>query len=113
MTCHAATKFTRLRLKYDSLLPSLAFNLRSRHYDTAYAILTNDKMLTWIEKLRTGVPLVPMLVGGQDYINAQDELSAGPVRSRSKRSFSNTFAYRYARFLSCRPPCDAPNPCSG
>ena len=40
-----------------------------------YAILSNDKMLTWSEKLRTGAPLVPMLVGGQDYIDAQDELS--------------------------------------
>ena len=40
-----------------------------------YAILSNDKMLTWWEKLRTGAPLVPMLVGGQEYIDAQDELS--------------------------------------
>jgi 15-cis-phytoene desaturase len=31
----------------------------------AYAILTNDKMLTWPEKLQTGVPLVPMLINGQ------------------------------------------------
>ena len=44
-------------------------------FNMAYAILTNDKMLTWTEKLRTGIPLVPMLLGGQEYINAQDELS--------------------------------------
>ena len=50
----------------------------------AYAILTNDKMLTWVEKLRTGAPLVPMLVGGQDYINAQDELD---VKTWMKRNF--------------------------
>ena len=41
-------------------------------------------MLTWVEKLRTGAPLVPMLVGGQDYINAQDELD---VKTWMKRNF--------------------------
>jgi 15-cis-phytoene desaturase len=44
-------------------------------FNMAYAILSNDKMLTWWEKLRTGAPLVPMLLGGQEYIDAQDELS--------------------------------------
>ena len=43
-------------------------------FNMAYAILSNDKMLSWTEKLQTGVPLLPMLVGGQDYIDAQDEL---------------------------------------
>ena len=41
-------------------------------------------MLTWVEKLRTGAPLVPMLVGGQDYINAQDELD---VQTWMKKNF--------------------------
>jgi 15-cis-phytoene desaturase len=53
-------------------------------FNMAYAILTNDKMLTWVEKLRTGLPLVPMLVGGQDYINAQDELD---VQTWMKKNF--------------------------
>ena len=44
-------------------------------FNMAYAILSNDRMLTPVEKIRTGVPLVPMLLGGQDYIDAQDELS--------------------------------------
>jgi len=44
-------------------------------FNMAYAILSNDKMLTPVEKIQTGVPLVPMLLGGQDYIDAQDELS--------------------------------------
>ena len=48
-------------------------------FNMAYAILTNDKMLTWTEKLRTGIPLVPMLLGGQEYINAQDELVGAAV----------------------------------
>jgi len=44
-------------------------------FNMAYAILTNDKMLTWPEKIQTGVPLLPMLINGQDYVDAQDELS--------------------------------------
>jgi 15-cis-phytoene desaturase len=44
-------------------------------FNMAYAILSNDKMLSPVEKIQTGVPLVPMLLGGQDYIDAQDELS--------------------------------------
>ena len=53
-------------------------------FNMAYAILTNDKMLTWVEKLRTGAPLVPMLLGGQEYINAQDELD---VQTWMKKNF--------------------------
>ena len=44
-------------------------------FNMAYAILTNDKMLSWTDKLRTGAPLVPMLISGQEYIDAQDEKS--------------------------------------
>ena len=50
----------------------------------AYAILTNDRMLTWVEKLRTGLPLLPMLVSGQKYIDEQDELS---VEQWMKKNF--------------------------
>jgi len=39
------------------------------------AIATNQKMLTWPEKFQTAPPLVPMLLGGQDYIDQQDEFS--------------------------------------
>ena len=44
-------------------------------FNMAAAILQNDKMLSWEEKIKTGVPLLPMLIGGQEYIDAQDELS--------------------------------------
>lgn len=44
-------------------------------FGMAAAILGNTTMLTWPEKLQVGVPLLPMMVGGQDYIDAQDELS--------------------------------------
>ena len=48
-------------------------------FNMGWAILSNDKMLSWTEKIRTGIPLLPMLLGGQEYIDAQDELSGGRV----------------------------------
>ena len=39
------------------------------------AILLNQKMLTLGEKLQTAPPLLPMLIEGQEFIDAQDELS--------------------------------------
>jgi len=39
------------------------------------AILTNQKMLSWPEKLQTAPPLVPMMVEGQKFIDEQDDLS--------------------------------------
>ena len=50
----------------------------------AYAILTNDKMLTWPEKIQTGVPHLPMLISGQDYVDAQDELSVAQWMEANK-----------------------------
>ena len=44
-------------------------------FNMLWAIASNQKMLTWPEKLQTAPPLVPMLLGGQDYIDKQDELS--------------------------------------
>ncbi|CAE7478426.1 pds [Symbiodinium sp. CCMP2592] len=41
----------------------------------AAAILGNQKMLSPLEKLQTGPPLLPMLVEGQSFIDAQDECS--------------------------------------
>jgi len=41
----------------------------------AAAILLNQDMLSPLEKLQTGPPLLPMLVAGQSFIDAQDELS--------------------------------------
>lgn len=39
------------------------------------AILLNQKMLTLPEKLQMGPPLLPMLIEGQTFIDAQDDLS--------------------------------------
>ena len=53
-------------------------------FNMAAAILTNDKMLSWGEKVRTGLPLLPMLIGGQKYIDAQDELSVEAWMKKNK-----------------------------
>ncbi|CAB9497757.1 15-cis-phytoene desaturase, chloroplastic/chromoplastic [Seminavis robusta] len=44
-------------------------------FNFGLAILMNQKMLTLQEKLQTAPPLLPMLIQGQDFIDAQDELS--------------------------------------
>ena len=44
-------------------------------FNFGLAILSNQKMLTLWEKLQTAPPLLPMLVEGQPFIDAQDELS--------------------------------------
>lgn len=44
-------------------------------FNFGLAILMNDKMLTLGEKLQTAPPLIPMLIEGQPFIDAQDELS--------------------------------------
>jgi 15-cis-phytoene desaturase len=44
-------------------------------FNMAFAILTNTKMLTLEEKLRMVPGLLPMLLQGQSFIDAQDELS--------------------------------------
>jgi 15-cis-phytoene desaturase len=44
-------------------------------FNFALAILLNQKMLTLTEKIQTAPPLLPMLIEGQSFIDAQDELS--------------------------------------
>ena len=44
-------------------------------FNFGLAILSNQKMLTLWEKLQTAPPLLPMLIEGQPFIDAQDELS--------------------------------------
>merc|ERR1740127_174849 len=44
-------------------------------FNFGLAILKNQKMLTLAEKLQTAPPLLPMLIEGQEFIDAQDELS--------------------------------------
>jgi len=44
-------------------------------FNFGLAILMNQKMLTLAEKIQTAPPLIPMLIQGQEFIDAQDELS--------------------------------------
>jgi len=44
-------------------------------FNFGLAILLNTKMLSLAEKLQTAPPLIPMLIEGQSFIDAQDELS--------------------------------------
>lgn len=44
-------------------------------FNFGLAILSNQKMLTLWEKIQTAPPLLPMLIEGQPFIDAQDELS--------------------------------------
>ncbi|KAL7502616.1 hypothetical protein ACHAXN_000550 [Cyclotella atomus] len=44
-------------------------------FNFGLAILMNQKMLTFAQKLQTAPPLLPMLIEGQSFIDAQDELS--------------------------------------
>ena len=44
-------------------------------FNFGLAILSNQKMLTLLEKIQTAPPLLPMLIEGQPFIDAQDELS--------------------------------------
>mmetsp|Transcript_19602 Transcript_19602/g.52888 ORF Transcript_19602/g.52888 Transcript_19602/m.52888 type:complete len:658 (-) Transcript_19602:423-2396(-) len=44
-------------------------------FNFGLAILSNQKMLTLWEKIQTAPPLIPMLIEGQEFIDAQDELS--------------------------------------
>lgn len=44
-------------------------------FNFGLAILLNQKMLTFAEKLQTAPPLLPMLIEGQNFIDGQDELS--------------------------------------
>lgn len=51
-------------------------------FNMAYAILSNNSMLTLWEKVRMLPGLIPMLLFGQDFIDRQDELSVDEFMRR-------------------------------
>lgn len=51
-------------------------------FNFALAILQNDKMLTFKEKLQIVPALLPMMLEGQSFIEAQDELSVSEFMAR-------------------------------
>merc|ERR1719253_785746 len=44
-------------------------------FNGLWAILTNNDMLTWPEKIQFGLGLLPAIIGGQAYVEEQDKLS--------------------------------------
>lgn len=40
-----------------------------------WAILRNNEMLTWPEKVKFAIGLLPAMLGGQSYVEAQDGIS--------------------------------------
>nr|ADK54935.1 phytoene desaturase [Paphiopedilum armeniacum] len=44
-------------------------------FNGIWAILKNNEMLTWSEKVKFAIGLLPAIVGGQSYVEAQDSLS--------------------------------------
>lgn len=48
-----------------------------------WAILRNNEMLTWPEKIKFAIGLLPAMLGGQSYVEAQDNLTVQEwMRSR-------------------------------
>jgi 15-cis-phytoene desaturase len=45
------------------------------HVPGVWAILKNNEMLTFPEKVRFALGLLPAIVGGQSYVEAQDSLT--------------------------------------
>ena len=50
--------------------------------NAAVAILSNEKLLTWPEKIRFGLALVPAIVGGDSYIEEQDDVTVSQWMSK-------------------------------
>ncbi|XP_020694393.1 15-cis-phytoene desaturase, chloroplastic/chromoplastic [Dendrobium catenatum] len=44
-------------------------------FNGIWAILKNNEMLTWSEKVKFAIGLLPAMIGGQSYVEAQDSLS--------------------------------------
>lgn len=44
-------------------------------FNGVWAILKNNEMLTWSEKVKFAIGLLPAMIGGQSYVEAQDNLS--------------------------------------
>ncbi|EWM23892.1 phytoene desaturase [Nannochloropsis gaditana] len=55
------------RFDFPSFLPA--------PFNGILAILLNDEMLTWPEKIKFGIGLLPAIIQGQDYVEKQDSLS--------------------------------------
>jgi len=50
-----------------------------------WAILRNNEMLTWPEKVKFAIGLLPAMVGGQPYVEAQDGLTVSEWMKKQVR----------------------------
>ncbi|PIM99469.1 15-cis-phytoene desaturase [Handroanthus impetiginosus] len=55
------------RFDFPEVLPALINGM--------WAILKNSEMLTWPEKIKFAIGLLPAIIGGQSYIEAQDGIT--------------------------------------
>ena len=62
-------------------------------FNMAAAILTNTEMLTFEEKIKMVPGLLPMLIEGQSFIDAQDELSVSEFMK--KYGAPDIFIYKH------------------
>ena len=49
----------------------------------------NNQMLTWEEKIKFAIGLLPAIIGGQDYVESQDHLTVKEWMEKQVR-FANT-----------------------
>lgn len=54
------------------------------------AILKNNEMLTWPEKVKFAIGLLPAMLGGQSYVEAQDGIS---VKDWMRKQVRNQLCY--------------------
>lgn len=60
------------------------------------AILRNNEMLTWPEKVKFAIGLLPAMVGGQPYVEAQDGLTVKEwMRKQVRNKWSVFFCPKY------------------
>jgi 15-cis-phytoene desaturase len=65
-----------------------------------WAILKNNEMLTWPEKVKFAIGLLPAMLGGQAYVEAQDGLTVSEWMEKQHRVFLIESTMRF--LLQCR-----------
>ena len=73
-------------------------------FNFGLAILLNQKMPTLGEKIQTAPPLLPMLIKGQDFIDAQDE-----VRAATRPAVTDVGSRWRGRCCCCHDQSDLPS----
>ncbi|KEH27829.1 phytoene desaturase, putative [Medicago truncatula] len=78
------TELSRMKQPLNPLATLIDCELRNGKTEKAFvkyghagiwAILRNNEMLTWSEKIKISIGLLPAMLGGQAYVEAQDGVS--------------------------------------